>query len=356
MGFWTTMVGTVVGGIVGGPLGAGIGAGLGALVGEYDSAALNPNTPPILPLDLEWVDDDDGRLFTLKPNFQKGNITKVVMMAFDRETGVTLKGHGLYANNTGDFFVSVDWVNDGDGLFLYIPNGAISIERDMSIGIRVMFGGDALVGVSNFNVNWLVKPYSRAHVLRPVIGLAMRVARADGRLDREEIAHLRAFLVDQFELSSEEQIELRNLMKLEPSAPVEVQVNQFFLRLPWVDIGALFELLIEIAKADGEVYASELAVLSDIALKFGIPEAKWSVITRGCNLISLEERLDVAYSELGLKTGADLQAVKSAYRVKMKDYHPDKVASLPIEFRELAENKSKAINLAYDFIMSKFSI
>jgi DnaJ like chaperone protein len=48
-----------------------------------------------------------------------------------------------------------------------------------------------------------------------------------------------------------------------------------------------------------------------------------------------------------------MQAVKDAYRSKMKDYHPDKVATMPIEFRQLAEAKSKDINAAYDFIVSK---
>ena len=38
----------------------------------------------------------------------------------------------------------------------------------------------------------------------------------------------------------------------------------------------------------------------------------------------------------------------------MKDYHPDKVASLADEFRELADEKSKILNEAYDFFKKKF--
>jgi DnaJ like chaperone protein len=32
----------------------------------------------------------------------------------------------------------------------------------------------------------------------------------------------------------------------------------------------------------------------------------------------------------------------------MKEYHPDKVAALGVELRELAEAKAKAINSAYE--------
>lgn len=40
--------------------------------------------------------------------------------------------------------------------------------------------------------------------------------------------------------------------------------------------------------------------------------------------------------------------LKIAYRRKMSEYHPDKVSMLGKELRELAEEKSKAINIAYD--------
>lgn len=54
-----------------------------------------------------------------------------------------------------------------------------------------------------------------------------------------------------------------------------------------------------------------------------------------------------AYEILDLVQGADQDAIKIAYREMAKLYHPDKVASLAPEFRQLAELRMKKINAAY---------
>ena len=45
------------------------------------------------------------------------------------------------------------------------------------------------------------------------------------------------------------------------------------------------------------------------------------------------------------KVGSRVRAV--AYRARMSEYHPDKVASLGPDIRALAEQKAKEINAAY---------
>ncbi|HKO96806.1 MAG TPA: DnaJ domain-containing protein [Pyrinomonadaceae bacterium] len=50
---------------------------------------------------------------------------------------------------------------------------------------------------------------------------------------------------------------------------------------------------------------------------------------------------------LDLPSNADVDSIKLAYRRMAKLYHPDKVASLAQEFRELAELRMKEINAAY---------
>jgi len=44
----------------------------------------------------------------------------------------------------------------------------------------------------------------------------------------------------------------------------------------------------------------------------------------------------------------DMNAIKRAYRKQVSLYHPDKVAQLGIELKQLAEQKTKEINEAYD--------
>ncbi|WP_083823003.1 J domain-containing protein [Actimicrobium sp. CCI2.3] len=50
---------------------------------------------------------------------------------------------------------------------------------------------------------------------------------------------------------------------------------------------------------------------------------------------------------LSVSRSASLDEVKTAYRSLIRQYHPDKVATLGQELRELAERKSKVINQAY---------
>jgi hypothetical protein len=53
---------------------------------------------------------------------------------------------------------------------------------------------------------------------------------------------------------------------------------------------------------------------------------------------------------LGLKLGASQDRIAEAYRNLAQMYHPDKVATLGIELRELAERRMKEINAAYQLL------
>jgi hypothetical protein len=58
-----------------------------------------------------------------------------------------------------------------------------------------------------------------------------------------------------------------------------------------------------------------------------------------------------AYEILGLPPGRiTLDAVRTVYRTRMMEYHPDRVTHLGPELRKLAERKAKQFNLAMEFI------
>jgi DnaJ like chaperone protein len=57
------------------------------------------------------------------------------------------------------------------------------------------------------------------------------------------------------------------------------------------------------------------------------------------------------YRILEIQPGATITEVKAAYKRQMQQYHPDKVASLGKELRDLAEAKTKEINWVYQSIM-----
>lgn len=59
------------------------------------------------------------------------------------------------------------------------------------------------------------------------------------------------------------------------------------------------------------------------------------------------------YEVLGIKENASEEEVKRAYRELVRKYHPDQYQNNPLS--DLAEEKLREINSAYDFIMKKFS-
>ncbi len=61
------------------------------------------------------------------------------------------------------------------------------------------------------------------------------------------------------------------------------------------------------------------------------------------------------YAVLGLEPGTDFNTIKKAYRKLSMQYHPDKVGHLGEEFKRVAEEKMKEINMAYDFFKKKYN-
>jgi DnaJ-class molecular chaperone len=67
-----------------------------------------------------------------------------------------------------------------------------------------------------------------------------------------------------------------------------------------------------------------------------------------------EEDVQDPYEILNIKRNAAKSEIISAYRKLVKIYHPDKVAGLAPEYREIAERKMKIINAAYEKVQEAF--
>lgn len=62
-----------------------------------------------------------------------------------------------------------------------------------------------------------------------------------------------------------------------------------------------------------------------------------------------------AWQMLGLERGASLEEARRAFRALVVQYHPDKVAHLAIEFRELAERRTREIMTAWEELQRALS-
>jgi DNA-directed RNA polymerase subunit F len=69
--------------------------------------------------------------------------------------------------------------------------------------------------------------------------------------------------------------------------------------------------------------------------------------------VTWQESSKSPYEVLGIGVSASKEEIRIAYRKMASLYHPDKVAHLAPEFREMADRKMKEINTAYTSIRSK---
>jgi hypothetical protein len=59
---------------------------------------------------------------------------------------------------------------------------------------------------------------------------------------------------------------------------------------------------------------------------------------------------------LGIHKGAAFDEVKKAYRALVTQYHPDKVAHLAPEFKRLAEDRTRELNIAYTMLEKELGV
>ena len=114
--------------------------------------------------------------------------------------------------------------------------------------------------------------------------------------------------------------------------------------------------------ADGKVHPAEHAMLVRIAKRLGLTEHDVlrleallrSAATGGTagGMPPTQDRLDDAYTALGVTPESTGAEIKRAYRKLISENHPDKLASrgLPESMRKVAEERSREINSAYDLI------
>jgi DnaJ like chaperone protein len=115
-----------------------------------------------------------------------------------------------------------------------------------------------------------------------------------------------------------------------------------------------------VVAGDGAVHPAEHQLLLRIARNLGLTEVdvdQLEALLRASagarpNAPSPQAKLDDAYAALGITATATDAEIKRAYRLLMSQNHPDKLAGkgLPESMRELAEERTREISIAYALI------
>ena len=372
MSQWGKIIGGAVGGMMGGPIGVGVGLFFGSMFDDEQEPQVLPGGQQVLRGEIRWEDDPDGRFFMMQAGIHIPAGCGMIFRGLDSEGSTYIKSRvQKMADDDGDFSVMVP-CEAGLGCF-YLPSGALkrSGNQDLvieAVAIQSPGNQNVVIGLDRFHVNLQLKrAWKETLHWRPVIGLCMAVARADGQLDPAEIKQIRQILEEGLNLPKKESKVVQTLLKKEPSASVEQLCIWMARRFPMMQVADILSAMADVAKSDGHVHPSEIDVIHRAAMALGMSESDWEYMQNGFGLgsdggggrraggRSTGSRSSAgksdAHAVLGVSPGARRSEIKKAYHAKLQDYHPDKVATLAPEFQELANQKTIELREAYDSLV-----
>jgi len=206
-------------------------------------------------------------------------------------------------------------------------------------GVRTAFSGNA-------------ETRKRVGFSVAIIALSAKMAKADGVVTEEEVSAFRdIFAVPPDEL--DKVASLYNLAKQDVAGfdAYAQKVRDLFPGNADDDreiLRDVLDALFHIAKADGVIHENELLFLEEISAVFGFDERDFAAVqTR-----HVSEGKEDPYDVIGAQPDWDFDAIKTQYRKRVSESHPDRMIArgVPAEFIALATERLAHLNAAWETI------
>ena len=181
-----------------------------------------------------------------------------------------------------------------------------------------------------------------------VIALGAKMAKADGRVTKDEVAAFR----EVFHIPKSEEANTARLYNLarQDVAGFEGYAKRVATMFDSVEgtLTDLLEALFYIAVADGSYHPQEDDFLSRVAGIFGVSERQFRAIRTRFVADAEPDPWDV----LGLEPGTPANEARARWRALVRETHPDRMMArgVPEEAVKLAEKRLVAINRAWEAI------
>ena len=177
-----------------------------------------------------------------------------------------------------------------------------------------------------------------------VIALSAKMAKADGKVTKEEILTFRKLV----QIPKDDINQVSKLWELakETTDGYELYAKQIFslFRNQPEILERILDILFGIAKSDGNIDLTELNYLKNVSNIFNFNEI---IFQRLCALHNPENN---SFEILGVKISDSLEDIQKKWKEMVKNNHPDKLVGkrMPIEIIESANQKLAIINSAYE--------
>ncbi len=185
------------------------------------------------------------------------------------------------------------------------------------------------------------------------------LCKADNQVTRDEIKTVEA-LFERMRLSAEQRETAKAAFNRgkAPDFDLDAEIAKFrqVVRGQGVLLRMFLQVQLLAVAADGTIHPAEHEMLIRMARGLGLPEGEVARLEAMLRASSTgpgsPSKLEDAYQALGVSASATDAEVKRTYRKLMSENHPDKMAGkgLPESMRELAEERSREITVAYGLI------
>ena len=184
----------------------------------------------------------------------------------------------------------------------------------------------------------------RNSFLMSLLVLSAAVIKADGKTTSQELATLRTFFSSNFGPQAGNEAEEIVKELLTKDINLYEVCGQIRSCMDYSQRLQLYHYLVALGACDGLIQ-SETDVLEVIATYIGLSKSEADSI-----FAQFRPSNDSNYRILEIDPSATNDEVKKSYRKMAVKYHPDKVATLGEDVQKAAEEKFKAVSVAYEAI------
>jgi len=192
-----------------------------------------------------------------------------------------------------------------------------------------------------------------------LLKISSLLIKADGSVDSNEIQLVQSYFRNTLGLSKSNKL----FRELKTRTVIPSDVNSLTQiikkRINPAKYYAIIQFLYGLSAVDGVISKSEEEFIFNVGFVFGFTTERLdSIKNQFIKTKSRSKKYDQKTMQylgvLGLKGGASMQEIKSAYRTLAKEYHPDKLAGMSDGIKNLAKEKFQLIQESYEYLNKNY--